>query len=178
MRLNKELIVIHEGSKGNDPLSLVISAEEEFYKELMRDPEERGFDYVFVVFDKDTHSTYVDALQKIKGVIKKHKDKFRAIVSIPCFEFWLLLHFEDATRPYAASGSHSICDNVICDLKAYIQDYEKGSRGMFEITYPEVENAITRAKLLEKRHEGTGADNPSTQVYELVEYLMGLKKPA
>lgn len=176
LRLNKELIVIHEDFKGNDPLSLVNAAEEEFLKELKRDPEKNGYDHVFVVFDKDTHATYNDAMQKIKALARKHKEKFKAIVSIPCFEFWLLLHFEDATRPYAASGNNSICDNVICDLKAYIPDYEKGSRGIFETTYSAVETAITRAQLLEKRHEGTGSENPSTKVHQLVEYLRGLMK--
>ncbi len=131
---------------------------------------------MFVVFDKDTHVSYNDATQKTKALSRKHKEKFRAIVSIPCFEFWLLLHFEDATRPYAASGSNSICDNVLCDLKVHIPAYGKGNRGVFEITYSTVETAIARAQLLEKRHEGAGSDNPSTKVHQLVEYLRGLIK--
>lgn len=176
LHLNKELIVIHEGFRGNDPLSLVNSAEEEFDKELKRDPEKRGYDNVFVVFDRDTHTTYTGALQKITGLSKKHKEKFKAIVSIPCFELWLLQHFEDVTRPYAASSSNSICDNVIHDLKVHIPDYEKGSRTAFELTHPMLDVAISRAQSLERRHEGVGTGNPSTKVHQLVKYLQGIKR--
>lgn len=175
LRLNKESIVIPERFKGNDPLSLVYTAEEEFIKELKGDPEKQGYDHVFVVFDKDSHTTYNDALQKIHGLSKRYKDKFKAIVSIPCFEFWLFLHFEDATRPYAASGNDSICDNVMRDLKVHVPDYDKGSRTVFEMTYPAVEQAVSRAQLLERRHEGVGTDNPSTKIHHLVLYLQNFK---
>jgi len=38
-----------------------------------------------------------------------------------------------------------------------------------------LETAINNAKQLEKFHETSGTDNPSTMIYKLVEYLRGLK---
>ncbi len=176
LRLNRESIVIHEKCRGNDPLNLVKSAEEEFIKERKRDPEKQGYDHVFVVFDKDIHKSFNDALQKIQALNKKYNDKFKAIISVPCFEFWFLLHFEDTAKPYVAVGSNSAGDQVIHDLKKYIPDYEKGQVDVFGKTYPFVEEAIRRAFRLEKRQEENGTDNPSTKVHYLVEYLRNLKK--
>ncbi|HWR57766.1 MAG TPA: RloB family protein [Thermodesulfovibrionales bacterium] len=175
LRLNKENIVIHDRRCGSDPLSLVNSAEEEYLRELKRDPEKQGYDHIFVVFDKDTHTTYNDALQKMGSLSKKHKGKFKAIVSVPCFEFWLLLHYEYTSRPYGASGGNSACDNVIRDLEAHISGYEKGNENVFETTYPRVDDAIKHAERLEKRQEEAGTDNPSTKVHRLVAYLQNLK---
>jgi hypothetical protein len=176
LHLNKEMIVIPDRLKGNDPLSLVKTAEAEFLKEQKKDPEKQGYDHVFVVFDKDSHASYNDALQKMTSMSKKTNGKFEAIISIPCFEVWLLLHFEEATRPYAASGNNSICDNVIHDLKRYIHDYEKGSRGVFEATYPTVDKAIAFAQSLEIRHKRDGTDNPLTKVHRLITYLQVIKE--
>lgn len=175
LRLNKTNIVIHEDCRGNDPLRLVNEAEEEFIKELKRDYEKQGYDHVFVVFDKDTHATYNDALQKMASLGKKHKGKFKAIVSVPCFEFWLLLHFEYTSRPYGASGSNSPCDNAIRDLEVHVPGYAKGSADVFETTYPRVDEAIKHAERLEKRQEDARTDNPSTKVHRLVGYLQSLK---
>lgn len=109
--------------------------------------------------------------QRLPGVAT-----IEAITSVPCFEFWLLLHFKDTTRPYSETGRSSICNNVIRDLKEYIPRYAKGSAAVFEATYPNVDEAIKRAKRLEKRQEEAGTDNPSTKVHRLVAYLQGLKE--
>lgn len=176
LRLNRENIVIHEGHKGNDPLSLVNAAEEEFVRARRRDPEKQGYDHVFVVFDRDTHTTYNDALQKINGLNEKYKGKFKAIVSIPCFEIWLLLHFEYTTRQHGASGGNSPCDNLIRDLNAHIAGYAKGNAGIFEVTKDLINEAVKNAKLLEAHRESAQTDNPSTKVHHLVEYLIGIRR--
>jgi len=176
LRLNRENIVIHEGLKGNDPLSLVIAAEDEFIKERKRDPEKQGYDHVFVVFDRDTHTTYNDALRKTQDLNRKYKDKFKAIVSVPCFEFWLLLHFGYTTRQYGATGGNSPCDNLIRDLNAHISGYAKGNAGIFEATKDLIDEAVKNAKLLENHQDAAQTDNPSTKVHHLVEYLRSLNK--
>ena len=176
LRLNRENVVIHEGHKGNDPLSLVSAAEEEFIKERRRDPEKQGYDHVFVVFDRDTHTTYNDAVQKIQDLNRKYKDKFKPIVSVPCFEFWLLLHFGYTTRQYGATGGNSPCDNLIRDLNTHIAGYAKGNAGIFEATKDLINEAVKNAKLLEDHQDAAQTDNPSTKVHYLVEYLRSLNK--
>jgi len=176
LRLNRENIVIHDGHKGSDPLSLVNAAEEAFVREKKRDPEKLGFDRVFVVFDRDTHTTYNNALQKIQGLNKKYKHKFTPIVSIPCFEIWLLLHFGYSTRQYVASGGNSPCDNLIRYLDSHLPGYAKGNVGIFEATKDRLSEAVKNAKQLEAHQESAQTGNPSTKVHQLVEYLLNIQK--
>lgn len=175
LRLNSATVIIFDKSHGADPLRLANYAEAEFMKDRSRDPEKQGHDRVFVVFDKDTHTTYDSALLKIRALNKKHKDRFQAITSVPCFEFWLLLHFRDTASPYAASGKCSVCDNVIRDLKEHLPSYGKGDADIFEKTYPLMATAIKHAEQLEKRQEKAGTDNPSTKVHRLVTYLHNIE---
>lgn len=175
LRLNQANIVILKRPQGNDPLSLVNHAEEEFKRERKLDPEKQGYDRVFVIFDRDVHMTYEEALRKITTLNKKVKGRFDGITSVPCFEFWLLLHFEDTARPYASTGSQSACDCVVRDLRKHLPHYDKGNPKVFSDTYPLVGVAIRRAELLEKRQTQAETDNPSTKVHRLISYLSGLK---
>lgn len=176
LHLNRENIVIHDENLGNDPLSLANIAEEEFIKARKRDPEKQGYDRVYVVFDRDSHTTFHGALQKIQGLNGKYKDRFNAIVSIPCFEIWLLLHFGYTTRQYGASGGNSPCDNVIRDLNVHIAGYAKGNAGIFEATRDRINDAIKNAKLLDVHCDSAQTDDPSTKVHCLVEYLISIRR--
>ena len=76
----------------------------------------KDYDKTFCVFDQDQHPGYQTALNKIKGREKSGEHPISAITSVPCFEFWLLLHFRMTTRNFATT-SGSICDHVIKELK-------------------------------------------------------------
>ncbi|MDP2167913.1 MAG: RloB family protein [Thermodesulfovibrionales bacterium] len=167
LRLSSVNIRICGKECGSAPLSVVDYALSEYKKS-------REYDRVFCVFDKDQHETYDVALQKIKEI--KDSKKFSAITSVPCFEFWLLLHFEESARPYASAGNNSVCDSVVHDLKRHVPNYKKGTVGIFALTYPSVDTATKRAELLEIRQKGANTDNPSTKVHKLVAYLRTIKK--
>jgi len=155
--------------RGADPLSVVNFAIESFQEE----PE---FDHVYCVFDRDRHTTYPEALDKIHHTRLGRGSKIFAIPSIPCFEFWLLLHFRYTTKPFDASPSDSICSKVIEELKRYLPAYRKGDSGIFNEIKDRLGDAITNARRVEQYHQTSGTDNPSTQVHNLVEYLRDLKK--
>ncbi|MBF0566378.1 MAG: RloB domain-containing protein [Nitrospirae bacterium] len=167
-------IVIPKSYGGVDPSNLVNKAEEEFSKALKDDPP--GYDRVFIVFDRDMHTTYDKAKQRVDNLNKNHENTFEAIVSIPCFEFWLLLHFENTDRPYQTMiGSKSACECVISDLKNYLPAYEKGKSDTFKITCRYIDEAMKRAELQEKRHITSDMDNYSTtKVHHLIEYIVNL----
>lgn len=93
--LNRENIVINDRRTGLDPQSLVKHAIGEFSKD-------QDFDHVYCVFDKDKHATYAAALDRTRSVRLKGGAEIHAITSVPCFEYWLLLHFDYTTRPYEA----------------------------------------------------------------------------
>jgi hypothetical protein len=154
---------------GSDPLSVV-----NFAIETSR--QEQAFDRVYCVFDRDRHTTYHAALDKVKRTRLGKGSKIFAISSVPCFEFWLLLHFIYTTRPFDAPPGDSICAGVIEELKKYLPAYQKGNQNVFNKIRDKLDNAITNARRVKEFNQTSGTDNPSTTVHSLVEYLRDLKK--
>ncbi len=167
--LNPHNIIII--GRGTDPLSVVKFALKEYRNN-------KDYNRLYCVFDKDQHTTYQAALDKIKSTRLASGDTIHAITSVPCFEFWLLLHFIYTVQPFHATGKKSICDQVIVKLKHKnrLPDYQKGDANLFEQIKDKLEKAKERAKRVRQHNQATGTDNPSTQVDELVEYLQKLKK--
>ena len=145
------------GDCGSDPLSVVIRGIE---------LSEKGeFDRVFCVFDKDKHKNYEDALQRIDG---QDPDVFSAIISVPCFEYWLVLHYQFTTRSLTSA-------QAIAKTREYIDKYRKGKNGVAAITFSRVDRAIRNAIKGRKQSASDGFDNPYTNVDELIVYLRSLK---
>ncbi len=155
--------------KGVDPLSIVNSALEDF--------ELTDFDRVYCVFDKDKHSSYQDALNKINSLRERKRNPIPifAITSVPCFEYWLLLHFVESTKPYNNSGGKSAGDAVKSEIKKYISNYHEGYESVFEETKKHLSTAITRARRIKNQQGLNKTDNPSTNFFELIEYLKNIK---
>lgn len=159
-----------DGSCGSSPKNVFIKA-----LELYSIEENRGdpFDRVYCVFDKDTHSTYNETVTAINN--HKPRDIFFHVTSVPCFEFWLILHFNPTTKPYEPAGKNSAADLVIRDLKQYIPEYEKGDAGIFKQLHPQIEFAKANAIRVNRQVEQSDTDNPSTHINDLIHYLQNLK---
>jgi hypothetical protein len=155
--------------RGSDPLSVVDFA----IKTFRREPE---FDRVYCVIDRNRHTTYNMALDRVRQTNLGKGSKIFAIPSVPCFEFWLLLHFTYTTKPFNAPAGDSICAKIIEELKKYLPAYQKGDQDIFNKIQDKLDNAITNARRVEQFHKTSGTDNPSTCVHSLVEYLQDLKK--
>ncbi len=143
------------------------------------------FDLVFFVFDRDSHNDYDDALQLVNKFRKQRnysRKTIAAITSIPCFEFWFLLHFEPHTKPYAASGGKSPCGNLISELKNKpgFKDYEKGNKNHFEVLRDRLEQAKKNAaKTLEQSRKAGDPEhygNPTTLIHILIDDLENVAK--
>jgi hypothetical protein len=169
LRLSSANIGIPDGQRGTDPMSIVQFAIDEFKKD-------KEYDRVYCVFDRDKHTTFNTAVNKVMDT-RRTGVPIHAITSVPCFEVWLLLHYEHRPPAFCTTGNDSNCDPVVSRLKKHIPNYEKGNiDAVFEGLYNSRNVALKNAKSLEIFHETSGADNPSTKVHELVEYLMDLKK--
>ena len=105
--------VVVSGDCGSAPINVVESAKQKYDESVS---ETNSFDHVYCVFDRDTHPTYQKALNCIK-TWKSQSLPFEAITSVPCFEYWLLLHFTCSTKPYHATGKNSASDKVKKELK-------------------------------------------------------------
>ncbi len=76
---------------------------------------------VIIKESKETGKSKKTPIQRLKEYISSllQYKNVTVILINPCFEFWLLLHFEKTTKHYTD------CNSVIRKLKKYLPDYEK-----------------------------------------------------
>ena len=157
----------------------------EYAKDLVKEAikNKNPFDKVFCVFDKDKHEKYNDAIIELETLSKRNLSlknptswKDALINSVPCFEYWYLLHFEYTTQPFTTfEGKGGSSEEVIERLKKHIPNYEKSNEGIFILLATE-DIAIKNSKKALEEAEKNQTDNPSTKVHILVEYLKSIKK--
>jgi hypothetical protein len=168
--LSQTNIVIDPNSDAS-PSSVVAYA-----LQKIKEERENPYDRVFCVVDRDTHGDFDKAIDMAKRFRSK-ATRLETIVSDPCFEYWLLLHFEYATTLFGA-GEKSPCRELISDkLSVYLSDYQKSdSRIITSLINPaQLKQAIAYAKRSYESAQRDGRKSPLTQVHMLIEYLMNLK---
>ena len=170
LRLNTANVEV-DGNSGSSPRSVVEYAKKRYKDDLKQNGPDNGFDKLYCVFDRDEHPTYKEALSSIKT---DPNNNLCAITSVPCFEFWLLLHFTPTTKPFARTGERSPGDNTRHELKRFLPMYEKGDKDIYKQTKEYTDIAIQRAYKANEAAGKVNTDNPSTLVHTLVEYLRGL----
>lgn len=164
------------GDCGSDPVSVVQHGKQLYFEEKQADSG--PFDRVYCVIDRDAHQNYSHAMQMIASA--KPGQTFFAANTVPCFEYWLLLHYAYTTKPFMPCGKTSSGAAVLNELKQYWPGYTKGGAGTFAITLnirnDELGHAKSNAKRALNAAIANHTDNPSTYVHELVEYLQNIKK--
>lgn len=129
------------------------------------------YDKIFCVFDKDKHEKYYDALQ-----LARDKKNIITVNSVPCFEYWLILHFEKTTRSFYSNPSKSAGQEAVNYLTRHIHNYRKGRRDIYKITKRNINSAEKRAKIINEYSRSTQNDDPSTNIPELIKALRKLKE--
>jgi len=133
------------------------------------------YNRVFCVFDRDGHTNFDAAVQRIEDSAAGKKGKWLAITCTPCFEFWVLLHFRYTAAAFTAVGKNSACDNVMRELQKHLPDYAKNQIDIYARLHDKTDIAIKHSVRLEAHNRDTGASNPATRMSLLVEYLRKLK---
>ena len=121
-RVPSATVRVH-GESGSAPISVVEHAEK-----ILK--QETDFETVFLVFDRDRHQSYNRAIDKCRSLAENSSSEiaFMPITSVPCFEYWLLLHVSESAKPYGAdSTGASPAANLISDLKKHsvFSNYKK-----------------------------------------------------
>ncbi|MFD0559272.1 RloB-like protein [Stackebrandtia endophytica] len=119
------------------------------------------FDQVWCVFD-------VDDFDCTAALTEARRRGVNIAMSHPCFDLWLLLHFEDCLTH--VDGYQAIKPR----LRRHIPDYGTSKSGKsvdFAMYRDRISHALRRAKDLDQNHERPHA-NPSTGVWRLVESIM------
>jgi hypothetical protein len=134
----------------------------------------KAFECVFAVFDRDDHTTYVDALARARALDNtlrndvKQLVRFYAVPTVPCFELWLLLHYQDQLAPLHRT-------EALSRLKAHIPGYAKGTTGIYALTEPRIGDANARAARLRSQFAPDDGNDPYTDVDTLVARLRAIR---
>lgn len=158
--LSSAEVVVAENTQGSAPISVVQCAER-------KAQEAGGYDRIFCVFDRDGHESFHRARERIAALAarKKRPLSIAEAVSIPCFELWVLLHFE---RTDASFGN---CAAVIQRIREqHDGGYRKADARTSRQLIAHVNAAMENAVWLEGRAEENDW-NPYTSVHSLLRHL-------
>ncbi len=149
---------------GMAPLSLVQRARG--YHHANRRPRAgnrgRDFDEIWCVFDVDEHPNLAQAIHEAR------QSDIGVALSNPCFELWLVLHYEDQSAHLERNEAQRRAQQLGA------VDAKRLRPGNTETLLAGYDDAKQRAQTLHERHVANGSDpatNPSTNVWELIEQL-------
>lgn len=160
---NSGLCIRTPNSKVTDPMGLVKFALSQIPKYGL---DLSDGDMIWCVFDVDNNTN--ENIEKAKALAKN--ENIELCLSNPCFELWYLLHF-------CYFSTYIATNDLQSKLKAHIANYDK-TKDYFDILLSKRDAAIRHSKTLKQKHDAEGIDllrfhsNPSTQVFQLVEYIL------
>ena len=127
--------------------------------------ENQRYDHVWCVFDVDDHPGIQAAADKATG------NGIELAISDPCFELWILLHFQD-------QRAHIKREKLRVAVRKHLPSYEKDVP--CDKLRPHYEVAKKRAEDLERWHKEQQRElpsNPSTGIPRLTEQIRRFGKP-
>lgn len=130
-----------------------------------KDPNLR-YNRVWCVFDIDEHPNVTEAVQQARD------NGIELAISNPCFELWILLHFEDQRAYIERSALHRECVK-------HLPGYEK--RVPFDKIRGHYSDAVQRADALRNWQRSRGCQyqtNPWTGVQDLTELILSFRRLA
>lgn len=131
-----DIEVVHP--KDHSPVGLVNEAK---IKKKKAKRDRNPYDEVWIVLDKDGHANLEQAL------ITARDNKISVALSIMCFEYWILLHFERTRKPFTK------CDNIIGYIKKeHFEGYEKNINAYTSLK-DKIDTALKHAKWLMKQNQ-------------------------
>jgi hypothetical protein len=132
---------------------------------------EAEIDEVWCVFDVEWPKNDPDVQKKAlkEAVEEARKGGVKLAISNPCFELWLILHFQDESR--------WLYNEDACRLRRELDG--SPNKGIDPDVYmPHIGKAARRAEALDKRHEQDDTafpdNNPSSGMYRLLASLGAL----
>ncbi len=116
-----------------------------------------AYDCVWCVVDHDQHHDLN------RAIATAQQENIQLAISNPCFELWLLLHFEDCVGSKNARQVRHLLEKHHAGYRKSV-DFRKYQQGYHE--------AVERAQRMDQ-HAATPGQNPSTRVDRLTEYVRG-----
>lgn len=163
LRVNRANVTIIAGDAETDALRLVRKARRRF-------EVDSDFDAVYVVCDcagEDLAEACAEAARPLRNS-SRQPITIELIVSRPCFEFWLALHFEYVARPFQEAAQATEL------LRRHLTDYDKADRQLFAKVAAGLDRAIGNVERLKAELEVVGAASPDCDMPKLIAALKRL----
>ena len=162
--------IVIDPKSDSSPSSVV-----KYAKELIKENSNDPYNHVYCVIDRDRHMDFQKAVDQVNGFRAKGTE-LHLIISNPCFEYWILLHYVYTTKIFGTSGNSPCQELISTELKRYIPDYEKGNASMMaNLVQDNLGRAIANAIRSFETAERNGTDTPKTEMHLLIQYLRNLK---
>lgn len=151
------------GPRHGEPLGLVEAASSHAGRVGRRVPQ--GFDEVWCVIDVEAPMPHGSLM---KAIALAEARNIRCAISNPCFELWLLLHFDDHTSHLTTDGACRLLESR--DHCGYTV---AGKRFNVAAALPLKDLAAERARRLAQRHGDIplGERNPGSDFHLLLDSL-------
>ena len=117
-----------------------------------------SLDEVWAVFDRDDHPKFNEAIEICK------KSSVKIARSNPCFEVWLILHFEDFQK---SDGRHVVQKKLQEIAPEYDPDKGKTLDCVGLISCVKAAEVRAENQLLQRKNEGSDFGPPSTTMFYL-----------
>lgn len=154
-------IILADNTVGPAPISVVECAQ-------ARCAERGSYDHVYCVFDRDGHESFDRARERIRHLAGRKKSPLpiMEVISVPCFEFWVLLHFERTDAPFER------CVAVVQRIRDqnHLPSYEKAHAAIARQLVARTDNAIANAEWVEARAANNDF-NPYTSVHHVLRHF-------
>lgn len=158
--------VVHP--KDHSPVGLVNEAR---IKKKRAKRERNPYNEIWIVLDKDGHAN-ID-----KAMNTANDNNLHVALSVVCFEYWILLHFEKTTKHF------NKCDDIINYIKRnHFKEYEK-SINSYSVLRDKINTALENGKWIVRQNQididrgiKTYQLSAYTDVHILVEKLMTPEK--
>lgn len=157
--LTRAEVIVAPNTIGPAPISVVQCAEKKCN-------EPGSYDKVFCVFDRDGHESFERARTRIRELAGRARKPLpiSEAISVPCFELWVLLHYERTDAPF------DNCDNVIARVRDCKPGYAKADALVARQLVVHMDKAITNALWVEQRAANNNY-NPYTTVHHVVQHF-------
>ena len=155
-----------EEADGTSPENVLRSAKEK--QKLFKDKETVQ---IYCLFDKDDCDN-----EKFNPIIQQCKKAgFADAISVPCYEYWLLLHLKKTNQPF--KDAQECCETFRAEYnKKFKTQYSlkelKAKKSIFEYLKDNLDAAIANADSLEMEENNC----PYTNMHQVIKKVIGMYK--
>ena len=128
----------------------------------------REGDQMWLVVDRDSQSWKPREMADVARATGQKRHYLA--VSNPCFELWLLAHFENLS-PQAAKREKELLENKGGFLKSEVNRFVTPKKEYIDHFVPQTASAIARCRALDTKPRERWPSGLGTRVYRLVEQL-------